>query len=476
MCRRVSASRRLPSLSLWFSLSAYFRQSFAMTSSSITGDSIGVTVSALVSTILLVIGTLTTPLIHPQQLVDPPQIILDPDPNLQPNQTLDYTRPLQVYYRRKVPPPTSEPVQSSSSELQDVEVNNPSIPPSHNYDVPIVLRKEVFEEVLEIVSYMTFFSPTISLDLWSLWPLMIEALAEWAIDFFPNKKERDSELQIYSTRKHCLVIVDNNGCSGRNREARSRNKVKKALKVEAEEQLSFADILVPLDNYISRGTTHFLTCKEPDYQQSLWNMISSIMADKNMEDNDIEPAPKLIEVVFQNCRGQVDHWVEPYLRITVERLRRTEKSYLKCLLMQVIADALYYNAALTLSILQKLGVAEEIFNLWFHMLQQVKKNGLRANFKREHDKKVCCLGLTSLLALPADQLPGEALGQVFRATLDLLVAYKDQVADPLRFQNLTQTLEFHFQALANGVAQHAEQRRAEIEKERLEKSSAASAS
>lgn len=47
-----------------------------------------------------------------------------------------------------------------------------------------------------------------------------------------------------------------------------------------------------------------------------------------------------------------------------------------------IADALYYNAALTLSILQKLGVASEIFHLWFHLLQQVKKSGLRANFKR----------------------------------------------------------------------------------------------
>ncbi|KDO50573.1 hypothetical protein CISIN_1g001585mg [Citrus sinensis] len=379
--------------------------------------------------------------------------------------------------------------------------------------------QEVFEEVLEIVSYMTFFSPTISLEMWSLWPLMMEALADWAIDFFPN-------------------------------------------------------ILVPLDNYISRGTAHFLTCKEPDYQQSLWSMVSSIMADKNLEDGDIEPAPKLIEVVFQNCKGQVDHWVEPYLRITVERLRRAEKSYLKCLLVQVIADALYYNSSLTLSILHKLGVATEVFNLWFQMLQQVKKNGLRVNFKREHDKKVCCLGLTSLLALTADQLPGEALGRVFRATLDLLVAYKEQVAeaakdeeaeddddmdgfqtddedddgdgsdkemgvdaedgdeadsirlqklaaqarafrphdeddddsdddfsddeelqspidevdpfvffvdtikvmqasDPLRFQNLTQTLEFQYQALANGVAQHADQRRVEIEKEKVEKASAA---
>ncbi|XP_031375636.1 importin beta-like SAD2 isoform X2 [Punica granatum] len=382
--------------------------------------------------------------------------------------------------------------------------------------------QEVYEEVLEIVSYMTFYSPTISMDMWSLWPLMMEALADWAIDFFPN-------------------------------------------------------ILVPLDNFISRGTGHFLTCKEPDYQQSLWSMISHVMADKNLEDSDIEPAPKLIEVVFQNCKGQVDHWVEPYLRITVERLRRTEKSYLKCLLMQVIANALYYNAVLTISILQKLGVATEIFNLWFQMLQQVRKSGLLANFKREHDKKVCCLGLISLFALPAEQLPDDALGRVFRATLDLLVKYKDQVAEaakvaeaeddddmdgfqtddededvdgsdkemgfdaedgdeadsirlqklaaqakafrpdddddddsdddysddeelqspidevdpfiffvdtvkamqavsPMRFQNLTQALEFHYQALANGVAQHAEQRRVEIEKEKMEKASTAAAS
>lgn len=33
---------------------------------------------------------------------------------------------------------------------------------------------------------MTFFSPTISMDMWSLWPLMMEALADWAIDFFPS--------------------------------------------------------------------------------------------------------------------------------------------------------------------------------------------------------------------------------------------------------------------------------------------------
>uniref|UniRef100_A0A1D1XYP0 Putative importin-7 n=1 Tax=Anthurium amnicola TaxID=1678845 RepID=A0A1D1XYP0_9ARAE len=234
--------------------------------------------------------------------------------------------------------------------------------------------QDVFEEVLEIVSYMTFFSPTISLEMWSLWPLMMEALGDWAIDFFEN-------------------------------------------------------ILVPLDNYISRGTSHFLTCKDPDYQQNLWNALSAIMSDRNMEDGDIEPAPKLIEVVFQNCKGQVDQWVEPYLRITIDRLRRTEKLYLKCLLVQVIADVLYYNPSLSLVTLQKLGVATEVFNLWFQMLQQVKKNGKHVHFRREHDKKVCCLGLTSLMVLSVDQLPGEALARVCKATLELLVLYKDQVAE-----------------------------------------------
>lgn len=50
-----------------------------------------------------------------------------------------------------------------------------------------------------------------------------------------------------------------------------------------------------------------------------------------------------------------------------------------------------------------------------------------------------------------------------------------QASDPIRFQNLTQALDLHYQALANGVAQHAEQRRVEIEKEKIEKATAAAA-
>ena len=111
------------------------------------------------------------------------------------------------------------------------------------------------------------------------------------------------------------------------------------------------------------------------------------------------------------------------------RLRQTKRKYLKDLLIEVIANAFYYNPHLTLNIQQKLGVATEVFNLWFHMLQEVKKTSQKTNFRRDHDKKVCILGLTSLLSLPSELLPEESLGQIFRAVLNLLVAYKEQVAE-----------------------------------------------
>lgn len=49
-----------------------------------------------------------------------------------------------------------------------------------------------------------------------------------------------------------------------------------------------------------------------------------------------------------------------------------------------------------------------------------------------------------------------------------------QVSDPARVQTLMQTLDFHYQALASGIAQHGEQRRAEIEKEKQEKAAGTS--
>ena len=73
--------------------------------------------------------------------------------------------------------------------------------------------EDLFEEILEILSYFTFFSPAISLRLWSLWPKLHAAFNDWALLYLEN-------------------------------------------------------ILIPLDNYISRGTEVFLTSRDPDYLAS----------------------------------------------------------------------------------------------------------------------------------------------------------------------------------------------------------------
>jgi hypothetical protein len=46
--------------------------------------------------------------------------------------------------------------------------------------------QDVYEEVLEIVSYLTYFSPCISPAMWQLYPILCKALHDWAMDYFEN--------------------------------------------------------------------------------------------------------------------------------------------------------------------------------------------------------------------------------------------------------------------------------------------------
>lgn len=77
--------------------------------------------------------------------------------------------------------------------------------------------QDVFEEVLDMASYFTYFMDPISPRLWSLWPRIHLCLLEWAIDYWDN-------------------------------------------------------ILPPLDNLISRDTATFLSSTNPNYQESVFQV------------------------------------------------------------------------------------------------------------------------------------------------------------------------------------------------------------
>nr|GMD57165.1 importin beta-like SAD2 [Ipomoea batatas] len=83
---------------------------------------------------------------------------------------------------------------------------------------------------------------------------------------------------------------------------------------------TLCDKLKQIEPYKSKLERMLLQHVFPKLSSPVGHLRAKIMADKNLEDGDIESMPKLIEVLFQNCKGQVDHWVVPYLRISIERL------------------------------------------------------------------------------------------------------------------------------------------------------------
>lgn len=231
-----------------------------------------------------------------------------------------------------------------------------------------------------MLSYFTFFEEPLSPRLWTLWPQLHSCLVEFAID-------------------------------------------------------SWSALLVPLDNFISRDPATFLAGTNPNYQESVFAMVShSLAGPTSFHEGDLLSAPRLLCVVLQNCRGLVDRWVEPYLTLVVHRFAKTHRRALKDELMVVIANALYYNPALALGALQRIGAVEAVFREWFAMIFARKGKGSAAGSKPQHfrmlnHKRAVALGLISLLAVPDEALPPQiaaGLPQVLAGVLKVLDDLKVQ--------------------------------------------------
>eukprot|EP00878_Enallax_costatus_P038160 GHUV01043324.1.p1 GENE.GHUV01043324.1~~GHUV01043324.1.p1 ORF type:complete len:672 (+),score=261.35 GHUV01043324.1:958-2973(+) len=108
--------------------------------------------------------------------------------------------------------------------------------------------QDVLEDVLELLAYFTYFGE-LSPRLWSLWPQLHALVMDFGIDYWEN-------------------------------------------------------ILIPLDNFISRGTDVYLASSNPNYQESVFTMVQHTLAG-DFEELNMISAVKLMEVVLQNCSGKV---------------------------------------------------------------------------------------------------------------------------------------------------------------------------
>ena len=58
-------------------------------------------------------------------------------------------------------------------------------------------------------------------------------------------------------------------------------------------------------------------------------MIEHVLADEDLDEGDVQPAPKLMEIVLQNCRGRVDACVGPYLTLALRRLHASGSAFMQ---------------------------------------------------------------------------------------------------------------------------------------------------
>ncbi|KAF9544191.1 hypothetical protein EC957_012332 [Mortierella hygrophila] len=165
-----------------------------------------------------------------------------------------------------------------------------------------------------------------------------------------------------------------------------------------ESALDFMEEMLPsLDNYISYGKDVFST--NENVQHIIYDIIESVMKSDRLGENDRVQACKLAESLMLNCRGHVDKYIAPILNLVFHYLAPEEGIQtveFRVQALEVVMNALYYNAPVTLRLLEENGWTQRFLTVWFTNLDK---------FSRVHDKKLSIFALCSILNVPVTQLP-----------------------------------------------------------------------
>lgn len=164
----------------------------------------------------------------------------------------------------------------------------------------------------------------------------------------------------------------------------------------------FTDMMPALHNYITVDTPAFL--RNQDYVLAVFNICRAVLTQDTGEDPECHAA-KLLEVILLQCRGQIDFCIQPFIELMLERLMREIKtSELRTMCLQVVIAALYYNPQLFFQVMNnlqsKLGSNESVTS---HFIKQWIHD--TDCFLGLHDRKLCVLGLCTLISLSPERPP-----------------------------------------------------------------------
>lgn len=161
-------------------------------------------------------------------------------------------------------------------------------------------------------------------------------------------------------------------------------------------ELYLEDMLPALENFVNYGSEALI--HQPQYLEAIVDMIRTIFQNENVGGVERICGCKLAEMLMLTLRGHIDNYVPEFIVIAMTVLNNDDvkvKSY-RIHLMETVINALYYNPSLALHVLEANNQTNTFFSLWFSSID---------SFTRVHDKKLSIAAITSLIVLPADQVP-----------------------------------------------------------------------
>ncbi|XP_033645727.1 importin-7-like [Asterias rubens] len=159
----------------------------------------------------------------------------------------------------------------------------------------------------------------------------------------------------------------------------------------------FVEMMPALHNYVTTDPQAFLS--NPRHLEIIYNMCKKIL-DEEAGDDPESHAAKLLEVILLQYKGEINQCVPLFVEVVLNRLTREVKTTeLRQMCLQVVVAALYYNPMLLMETLEKMtipntneAVTAQFVKQWLHDTDC---------FLGLHDRKVCVLGICTLLSIPS---------------------------------------------------------------------------
>ncbi len=219
-------------------------------------------------------------------------------------------------------------------------------------------------------------------------------------------------------------------------------------------------VSVPLENFIHRGKAVFVQERHPQtgvpFPMMVIEIVTKLVQADGQTEIDSKKAFFLLMSMLHNCKGMIDQFLPSIVQLTLSRLTPSPSSpvihtnRLKATLLMVVASSFNYNPLLTLQILEHAatgqlpGIAANctavVFQVWFELLAPVLQEAAEqpdeddtqtafTPFESMLSKKLAILGLTALLHVPFEHLPGcvkENLSQMVNVILMLVERLHEQ--------------------------------------------------